>query len=107
MIMQMSKGITDHGSVNEKGSLAYLNYKRSTEKLIIIFQEGTYTFSTDLSLPATWTLRFFPDALWSGSATITFNDTGIDAGYYQIFDSSLTIAGDIRADEIKSDWWEE
>ena len=104
----LNAGITDQGNTAERGSLAYMISKDRTFEGTVKLREGnTYYFYTDLTIPSTYEIRVPNGAKMDGTATVTFDGARLDAGPYPIFKSGLTIAGQIRAQNIFPDWWEE
>ena len=70
----------------------------TTNKATLLLRPGTWVISSnaDWSAYTNVTFKIVPGAKLSGSFTVTF-PTDPEAGLYQIFDSSLTVAGLRRA----------
>jgi hypothetical protein len=72
----------------------------------IVVPVGTHAMSANVTIPASCTLKFVPGAMIDTTGfTLTVNGT-IDAGLYQIFTGSGTIAlNQFKNNSIYPEWW--
>jgi len=78
---------TDHGDVNEVGSIAYVCDLWSGIDKSIVLERGTYTISTSFEIPSNINLRMNNGAILDivTGVTVTISGT-FEAGLFQVFD---------------------
>jgi hypothetical protein len=74
----------------------------STPSTIII--DATLPIGGNVTVPATCALRFLRGGSISGSDTLTINGP-LEAGLWQIFGSSLTVAGSPKVEALNARWF--
>jgi hypothetical protein len=100
-------GLKGDGTTDDYAKLnTLINTTINGAKATILFDDGTYIIGTNITIPSNVCLYFINGAMLSPSSgkTITINGP-IEAGIWQIFTGSGTIAGSMEADRIYPQWW--
>jgi hypothetical protein len=95
---------TDHGITGNGGTIKALVDEIGSDNESIYFKPGIYTLTTSETIPANIDLVFAKGAVITGTGTLTING-GISAGSYQIFGSSITIAGSPLIEAAYPNWY--
>lgn len=100
---ETDQGITGNG----KTIKAYVDAIGTSKKATIkvnhsgIGNETTYTLTTNVTIPSNITLEIENGAILDGAGTLT-TEGFFNAGLYQVFGNSLTVAG---LDNVFPEWW--
>lgn len=102
-----SYGLTGDGTTNDYTALYNLiNTTIAGVNATIGFPKGTYKISSNITIPSNITIMLLEGAKLSPDAGVTLTINGsIDAGLYQIFTGSGTIAGSSKIDKCYPQWW--
>lgn len=71
----------------------------------IFIPKGNYLLSGTLTIPAGKQLIFARGAILRGTGTVTGNETDIQAGNWQIFDTTVSFSGTWVVNDVYVDWF--
>jgi hypothetical protein len=105
-VMNSSYGVTGNGSTNDYTAINNIITAIGSTQTELVFPSGTYKLSSSITFPSNIKLKLMVGAMISPdlSKTVAINGE-IDAGLYQIFTGSGTIAGSIKNNEIYPEWF--
>lgn len=95
---------TDQGATGNGFSIKALVDDIGSNNETIYLRPGSYTLTTNETVPSNITLKFTDGAVIDGAGTLTINGP-IEAGIYQIFGSSITLAGSPLIECIYPNWF--